>query len=191
MRASECLLDDFPSARHFEERKQVRHPDARARQISRPSGDFKANDRNGIEYVDADYAGLDLRRGTILVDPVEQELGSGGEPFPGIAEEGSVRVEGRAHEFAFALFASVNVHLHGLDDAIVVGEVFVVSHAADSRIGACGASTDKSGQRRTRKYYVWIVSGPRIDCAARPRGVTLVTAAVAAGILSHFHTVHD
>ena len=58
-------------------------------------------------------------------------------------------MEGRTHEFAFALLAAVHVQLHGLDDGVVVGEVFVVSHAADSRIGACGASTDKSGQRRT------------------------------------------
>jgi hypothetical protein len=144
-----CLLDDFPSAWHLEEREQVGHADARASQISRPSGHLEANDCNGIEYVHTDYAGLDPGGGTIIVDPVEEELSSGGEPLPGIAEEGGVRMEGWTHELALALFASVNIQLHGLNDAVLVGKVFVVSHAADSRIGAREASTDKSGQRRT------------------------------------------
>ena len=77
-----CLLDDFPSARHFEEREQVRHADTRASEVPGPSGDLEANDRNGIENVDADYAGFDLGGRTILVDPVEEELGPGGESFP-------------------------------------------------------------------------------------------------------------
>ena len=55
----------------------------------------------------------------------------------------------RPHDFALASPAPVNVQLHGLDDGVVVGEVLVVSHAADSRIDEGGASTDKSGQRRT------------------------------------------
>jgi hypothetical protein len=44
-------------------------------------------------------------------------------------------MEGGTHQLAFALFASVNVHLHGLNDLVVFGEIFALGHVGDSRAG--------------------------------------------------------
>src|SRR5580704_1267202 len=49
-------------------------------------------------------------------------------------------MESRTHEFASALFASVNIHLHCIDDLVVVGEVFVVSHAETVGTGNGGVN---------------------------------------------------
>ena len=49
-------------------------------------------------------------------------------------------MESRTHEFASALFASVNIHLHCVDDLVVVGEVFVVSHAETVWTGNVGVN---------------------------------------------------
>jgi hypothetical protein len=46
-------------------------------------------------------ARLNLRRWTVLVDPVEQELGSYRELLAGLAEERSIRVESGAHKSLF------------------------------------------------------------------------------------------
>ena len=100
---------------------------------------------------------------SILVDPVEQKPGSDGELFPGVAEEGGVWVEGRTHERAFALFASVNVELHGVDDCVVFGEIFAC-HAGDSRTHAGGASTAKLGQRRSQIFQVRARNPCRVLC---------------------------
>src|SRR6202041_3105450 len=123
------LLDDLPSARHFEKREQVGHANIRARQVAGPASDLETNHRDRLEDVDTHHTRLNLRSGAILVDPVKEELGSDGKLFSGVAEERGIRVKGRAHQFALALFASVDVQLHGLDDSVVVGEVFSLSHA--------------------------------------------------------------
>src|SRR5262249_49935945 len=69
-------------------------------------------------------ARLDVRRRAILVDPIKQELRADGELSAGVAEEGCVRVEGGTHQFAFALLAPIDIHLHGLDDLVVLREIF-------------------------------------------------------------------
>lgn len=37
-------------------------------------------------------------------------------------------MKGRTHQLALALFATVNVHLHGFDDLVVFGKVFALVH---------------------------------------------------------------
>ena len=37
-------------------------------------------------------------------------------------------MEGGSYQLAFALFASVNVHVDGIDDSVVLGEVFGLGH---------------------------------------------------------------
>ena len=37
-------------------------------------------------------------------------------------------MKSRTHQLAFALFASVNIHLHSLDDSVVFGEIFALVH---------------------------------------------------------------
>lgn len=123
------LLDDFPPTWRFKQCKQIGHRDARASQVAGPAGDLKTSDGDGFEDVHTHHAGLDFGSGTILVDPVEEELGSDSELFPGVSEEGGIGVEGGMHKAAFALFASVNIHLHGIDDRVIFSEVFVLSHA--------------------------------------------------------------
>ena len=59
-------------------------------------------------------------------------------------------MEGRTHQFAFALFASVNIHLHGLDDSVIFGEGIRSWSCGEVRIGECWASTAKRGQSRSR-----------------------------------------
>ena len=47
-------------------------------------------------------------------------------------------MEGGTHKAAFALFASVNIHLHGIDDLVIFGEVFALSHAETVRTKIAG-----------------------------------------------------
>jgi hypothetical protein len=74
-------------------------------------------------------ARLNLGRGTVLVDPVEQELGSYRELLAGLAEERSIRVESGAHKLTLSLSAAVNVLPHRLHDLVVFGEIFALRHS--------------------------------------------------------------
>src|SRR5437899_3363157 len=47
-------------------------------------------------------------------------------------------MEGRTHQLALALLASINVHLHGLEDSVVLGEIFALGHGRDDRAWNAG-----------------------------------------------------
>ena len=63
-------------------------------------------------------------------------------------------MECRAHELALALFAPVDVELHGVDDRVVLGGVIALAHERQTAAPSRGAATDKPGQRRQRKQTV-------------------------------------
>ncbi len=81
------LLNDFPSTWRFEQRKQIGHTDARASHVAGQAGDLKTSDGDGFEDVHTHQAGLDFGSGTILVDPIEEELGSNSKFFSRVSEE--------------------------------------------------------------------------------------------------------
>jgi hypothetical protein len=132
------LLDDFPSTWRFEQRKQIGHTNAGANHVAGPTGDLKTNDGDGFEDVHTNHSGLDLGSRTILVDPVEEELGSDSKLFPCVSEERGIGVECGTHKPAFALFASVNIKLHGIDDRVIFGGVFALSHGETVRTKIAG-----------------------------------------------------
>ncbi len=47
-------------------------------------------------------------------------------------------MESGTHKNAFALFGSVNIHLHGIDDLVIFSEVFALSHAKTVRTRIAG-----------------------------------------------------
>ena len=145
----ERLLDDLPPAWRFEEREQIRHADVRAGQVSGPASDLKSNNSDGIEDVNTHDARFDPGSWTILVNPIEKELGSGGELSPGVTEERRVRVKGGAHKLTFALFAPVDIHLHGFRNFVIFVEIFSVCHAETvglERSGRQQPNSDKAGR---------------------------------------------
>jgi hypothetical protein len=60
-------------------------------------------------------------------------------------------VEGRTHQFAFTLFASVSIHLHDVDDSIVFGEVFALGHV--ETVGTEGAGRQQPNAAKVGRQY--------------------------------------
>jgi hypothetical protein len=82
---------------------------------------------------------------------------------PGVAEERSVRMKGGTHKLALALFASVNVHLHGLDDSVVFGEVFALGHAetvGPESAGRQRPNAAKVGRELNRPWGISAIRSP-------------------------------
>src|SRR5689334_15333092 len=91
-------------------------------------------------------------------------------------------MKSRAHQIAFPLPASIDVHLHGFRDSVVFVEIFGFRHAGEIRIGDCGASTAKRGQSWTRLQ--WII------LSAMRRASSPITRAVLAEDKTTFRSQH-
>jgi len=145
----ERLLDDLPPAWRFEEREQIRHADVRAGQVSGPAGDLKSNNGDRIEDVHTHDARFDPAGPFLSIQSIEKEFGSGGELPSGVTEERRVRVKGGAHKLTFALFAPVDIHLHGFRNSVIFVEIFTVCHAETvglERLGRQQPNSDKAGR---------------------------------------------
>jgi hypothetical protein len=127
------FLDDPPTLRHPEKRKDVRHADAGTGQLARPVCNFKPDHRNRFGYVNTDDSGLNIGRWSISINPVEQESKSNGELIAGITKERSLLVESGTHQFAVALLATVNVELKSFQNRVVFGLGFRGGHAQTVR----------------------------------------------------------
>ena len=71
----------------------------------------------------------------------------------------------RGASAAFALFASVNIKLHGLDDSVIGGEICARAHTGDVRSQEGGAAIAKRGQTRSKKNIRIITVPERSDSA--------------------------
>ena len=81
-------------------------------------------------------------------------------------------MEGRTHKLAFALFASINIHLHRFDDSVIFGEVFVLGHAAT--IGTESAGRQQPIAAKVgRQYGPGSEGGSSTACPTGPRGWTV------------------
>jgi len=83
-------------------------------------------------------------------------------------------MEGGPHQFAFALFASVNVRVDSIDDSVVLGEVFGLGH-----IWTVGA--ERAGRQQTK-----VAKGGR--CATQFRSAS---AAIAFSVLTSTEATAD
>jgi hypothetical protein len=76
-------------------------------------------------------------------------------------------VEGRTHQFALALFASVDLHLHGLDDCVIFGRVSALGHA--EKLGSESAGRQQPDVAKVGREGILTLSC--LD--GRPLGATL------------------
>jgi hypothetical protein len=163
------LLNDLPPAWRFEEREQIRHADVRAGQVAGPAGDLKSNNSYGIEDVHTHDSRFDPGSWTILVNPIEKELGSGSELSPGVTEERRVRMKGGAHKLTFALFAPIDIHLHCFRNSVIFVEIFSICHAetvgADlsgrqqpnlAKVGRGWENPQQSTENKRESQSVWL-----------------------------------
>ena len=113
------LLDNPPTFRHAEKRENIRHANAGTCQLTRPVGDLDPNDRYGFHDVHAYHPRFNIWSWPVLIDPIEEEVGSDSKLLAGIAKERCIGMERRAHEFAVALSAAIDVKLKGLHHFVV------------------------------------------------------------------------
>jgi hypothetical protein len=124
----EHLLRDLPSIFGLEQSEEIRHMGVGAREFPRPVLDFKVNDGDGFENVDAGETRFNVRRGTVFVDPAEQLLDrTGQEGAAAVANDCGVGMEAGTHQLALTSPSARDVVLHCSDDGVIFG--YVINHS--------------------------------------------------------------
>ena len=123
----EELVGDVPLTIAREEGEHVRSSRLGAGQPARPTLDFEMNDSDALDDFNTRKARTDIRRRTILIDPLKDVL-DGPAVFDAlaVAGNGGGGMKRGAHELAVAGTGIGDIAVDGASNGVVFGEVGVI-----------------------------------------------------------------
>ena len=122
----EEFMGDLPLAIPLEQREYIGSSGIGSSQLAGPVLNFKMDDGDAFDDLDACEARIDIRCWAVLGDPLENMF-NGATIFDSltVAGDGCGWMKSRPHEIALAHASTRDVAVHGAGDCVVLGEVSV------------------------------------------------------------------